>query len=63
MTSPDIVGVGVKRSGNLLRIGAALSALVVVPDLPHRHLDDPAYWGVVGFALVVIQLQVASPLS
>ena len=56
MVSRGILGVGVKRSENLFLLGAALSALVLVPDLPHRHLDDPTYWGVVGFALVAIQL-------
>lgn len=32
-----------------LLILATLSALAVVPDWPHRHVDDPSYWGVVGF--------------
>lgn len=41
-----------------LLILATLSALAVVPDWPHRHLDDPSYWGVVGFVgLAVVALR------
>jgi hypothetical protein len=37
----------------LFLVVATLTALVVVPDWPQAHLDDPSYWGVVGFLVVV----------
>ncbi len=33
----------------LLLVVATLAALAVIPDWPHRHLDDPAYWGMIGY--------------
>lgn len=45
-----------KRSAEVLLVIAAASALLFVPDWPHRHLLDPNYWGVAGFLLVVLLL-------
>ncbi len=39
---------------------ASLAALAVVPDWPHRHLDDPSYWGLVGY-LIVFSLFLVRP--
>lgn len=39
-----------------LLILATIAALAVIPDLPHRHLDDPSYWGVVGYAVLFVLL-------
>ncbi len=35
---------------------ATLAALAVLPGWPHRHLDDPSYLGVIGFAVVAALL-------
>ena len=32
---------------------ATAAALLFVPDWPHRHLDDPAYWGVIGYLAIL----------
>ena len=37
-----------------LLVLATLAAISVLPDLPYRHLDDPSYWGVLGFLLVFV---------
>lgn len=35
---------------------AALAALTAVPDWPYRHLDDPSYWGVLGYLALFLLL-------
>ncbi len=40
---------------------ATLAALSVVPDWPHRHLDDPSYWGLLGYLAVFLSLCVRRP--
>lgn len=42
-----------RHGRHLLLVLAALSALAVVPDWPHRHPGDPSYWGLVGGLLVI----------
>lgn len=44
------------RSANLFLIVTTFAALVMVPDWPHRHLQDPSYWGVAGFVVVVLRI-------
>ncbi len=39
---------------------ASFAALAVVPDWPHRHLDDPSYWGLLGY-LIVFAVFLARP--
>ena len=34
----------------------SFAALAVVPDWPHRHLDDPSYLGLLGYLIVVALL-------
>ena len=46
------------RAAELFLILAAVTALAVVPDWPHRHLTEPAYWGMLGFTVVVLALLV-----
>lgn len=43
----DVIGIGAV-------LAATLACLAVVPDWPHRHLDDPSYWGVIGYGLAVL---------
>lgn len=43
-----------RRAGRLLLLAATASALAMVPDSPHRHLDEPAYWGLIGFLVVIV---------
>lgn len=33
---------------------ATIAVLLVVPDWPHRHLDDPSYWGLIGYLVVFL---------
>ena len=28
--------------------------MAVVPDWPHRHLDDPSYWGLLAYLVVFV---------
>lgn len=42
-----------KPSHSQVLLGVAtVAALLVVPDWPHRHLDDPRYWGIIGYLVV-----------
>lgn len=43
-----------RRADRLFLLAATASALAVVPDSPHRHLDEPAYWGLIGFLVVIV---------
>ena len=38
----------------LILVIGTVSAVLVVPDWPHRHLTDPSYWGLVGFLVFVV---------
>ncbi len=44
------------RIGTAVLVAATLVSLTIIPDWPWKHLDDPAYWGVVGFFLVLVPL-------
>jgi hypothetical protein len=44
------------RAPHLLLVLATLTGLSVVPDWPHRHLDDPSYWGMIGYLVVFMVL-------
>ena len=40
----------------LFLVLATAAGLAVVPDWPHRHLDEPAYWGMIGYVGVFLLL-------
>lgn len=40
----------------VLLVLSTVAALLVVPDWPHRHLDDPSYWGIIGYLVVFFAL-------
>ena len=46
-------------SAALLLILSTVAVLAIVPDWPHRHPDDPSYWGVTGFVALAIVLLAA----
>ncbi len=46
----------------ILLVVASLAALPLVPDWPHRHLDDPSYWGL-GAYIVALALLLARVVS
>lgn len=48
-----------RSAAALLLILSTVAALAVVPDWPHRHPDDPSYWGIVGFVVLVVTLLAA----
>ncbi len=35
-------------------IAATLASFWIVPGVPFAHLDDPSYWGVIGYALTLV---------
>ena len=45
-------------SAVLLLLSTA-AVLAIVPDWPHRHPEDPSYWGVTGFVALAIVLLAA----
>ena len=47
-----------KVAPRILLAVASFAALAVVPDWPHRHLDDPSYWGLLGYLIVFAMLLV-----
>jgi hypothetical protein len=40
----------------VLLVVATVAALLVVPDWPYRHLDNPSYWGLIGYLVVFFAL-------
>lgn len=49
---PDGPAPRVASSAVLLLCMATVAAVALIPDWPHRHLDDPSYWGVIGYGLI-----------
>ena len=43
------IAIGITMLASLLIVG-------LVPDNPLRHLDDPSYWGVIGYYLVFLSI-------
>lgn len=46
------------RAGILLLVVTTLAALSVVPEWPFSRLDDPSYWGLLGYLVVFVLLLV-----
>lgn len=57
---PDTVNLSTRTSDRITGVfslvpvvAATVAVLWLVPDTPLRHLDDPSYWGVVGYMVAL----------